>query len=137
MTSNKVAQDSSVVGIEMTAPSPTSKQSGGDALLLEGDSKADVADAPAVAFTELFRFATTLDLVMTAIGVLAAGVVGYGQVYQMLVFGDVMEARPRTQSVNTQRRRWRAPSPPLTSGASGAAAATGQQDMNFLIEEID
>ena len=31
----------------------------------------------------------------------------------------------------------RAPSPPLASGASGAAAATGQQDMNFLIEEID
>ena len=35
----------------------------------------------------------------------------------------------------------RAPSPPLASGASGVAAATGQQegtqDMNFLIEEID
>ena len=31
----------------------------------------------------------------------------------------------------------RAPSPPLASGASGGAAATGQQDMNFLIEEID
>ena len=31
----------------------------------------------------------------------------------------------------------RAPSPPLASGASGVAAATGQQGMNFLIEEID
>ena len=31
----------------------------------------------------------------------------------------------------------RASSPPLASGASGAAAATGQQDMNFLIEEVD
>jgi len=31
----------------------------------------------------------------------------------------------------------RGPSPPLASGASGAAAATGQQDVNFLIEEID
>ena len=44
-----------------------------------------------VPFRELFRFATTNDLVLTTVGLIAAAIVGYGQVYQMMAFGDVME----------------------------------------------